>query len=188
MKRTYKPNLKGFITFPRSVILLLKNTDITITEFGYFLLFLTQLDYDPRHNDIYTVLLRDDKQLATVFNCDESTIYRKRTDLIKRGLLQTDSDGNTRCNLLPLFLSKNSTILTHLTDEQLKQIFAVSTDTPHEIQTKIAEMQFESQDYPVTTKQHDSKSTFSSKYDLCSFNKCIEQKLDESIKPEDIPF
>jgi hypothetical protein len=64
MKIKYKTNLKGYISVLRSISLLLKDNTLDLSLLGAYLLFVMQADWDKKH-DNYTMIIRDDKQLAT---------------------------------------------------------------------------------------------------------------------------
>lgn len=181
MKRIYKPNYKGFLILPRAIQFFFQNTALRPSDLGYFISFITQLDFDPRH-ELYTVLLRDDSQLATMWNVHQTTVSRQKKDLIEKGFLQQDQRGYLTSNLLPLFLSKNSSILASLSETQMKAIFTNHQESPEELVNKIAKMHFYPNKETVKKKYKDPKSRFSSKSDLS------QSVHDEDIDPEDIPF
>lgn len=184
MKRIYKPNYKGYLTLPRAFLYLLQNNYLTPTEFTYFLIFLSQADFDKRHGDLYTVILRDDEQIAKIINTHISTISRMKKKLIKKLILQKYKNGYIKVNLLPLFDKNNAHIFARLNSTQLQSLFAFQLENASHLQNKIAEMQFEDTEEKDITTTKKSKSMFSSKKDLGSSTKDIEEYID----PEDLPF
>jgi hypothetical protein len=183
MKRIYEPNYKGFLILPRATQFLLKNASLSVTEFGYFLLFLTQIDFDSRHKEIYTAILRDDKQLADMWGVNKTTVYKNKLKLLEKGLIQEDENGYFKINLLPLFLSKNSAKLAILNIQQLQNIFAIHKESSDEINQIIAKMQFDDTDSVDTISHFDPKSTFSSKEDLS-----LSNHSSENIDSDEILF
>lgn len=101
MKIKYKTNFAGYIPVLRSIQLLLKDHMLTFTQLGAFICFVSQADFDHRHPH-YTVIIRDDYQLAEEWGCSPSTVHRRRKELIDKGLLN-EKDGMTRVTNFTLF-------------------------------------------------------------------------------------
>lgn len=170
------------------MLLLIASNELTILEFSFLIILLTQVDYDSRHTDTYTVILRDDDQIAKLLNISSSAVYRHKRELIRKGFLQKGKNGYIKINLLPLFLSKNAPKIANLNESQLKELFAKFHGVPQELEEKIANMQFAVLKHKDRTSHSKYKSTFSSKEDLDSFKRGNNQKMNEDVDPDDIPF
>src|SRR3989344_4736658 len=101
MKIKYKANFKGYIPVLRSLQLLLKNKTLTFAQLGAYICFVAQADFDNKHRN-YTVVVRDDYELAKEWSCSPSTVHRQRKELISKGLLY-EEDGLTRIKNFALF-------------------------------------------------------------------------------------
>lgn len=83
---TFAVNYSGYIPVLRSILLLVNSGVIPLSLLGSYIYFVMQADFDTRHK-YYSVVLRDDEQLANAANVNPTTIYRHRKELIKAGLL-----------------------------------------------------------------------------------------------------
>ncbi|MFH1863954.1 MAG: hypothetical protein ABIJ85_03550 [bacterium] len=101
MKRRYKVKDGGYLSVMRDIQVLLQDRTINFTTFGAYICFVFQADWDKRHEN-YRVILPNDKEMAKLWGCDESTVYRNRIKLIKMGLLEL-LNGNTYVKNLDLF-------------------------------------------------------------------------------------
>lgn len=183
MKRVYSPNYKGYIILPRGILSVL-SINLSVIELAYFIIFLTQADYDSRHKETYAIILRDDKQIAEINKVNLSTITKNKNKLIKRGYIYKNTYGNYYIPLLPLFIKENAHMVAGLNFAQAKELFAPSHLNPADLKDKIAKMHMDNVEFSIGTSQKKSKSTFSSKEALSSSN----EEKGKQIKEDDIPF
>lgn len=94
-------NYSGYIPILRGILLLLKTRTISVTQLGFYIFFVMQADFDPKHR-YYRTIIRDDKQLAKISGVASTTIYRRRKELIEVGLL-VEVDGVTKISNFELF-------------------------------------------------------------------------------------
>lgn len=87
MKMKYNPQQSGYITVLRDFQKLLSNKELSFSLLGAYLLFVFQADWDRRHNNCRAIL-PDDKDLAKLWNCHISTVYRMKKKLVKLGLIE----------------------------------------------------------------------------------------------------
>lgn len=138
MKIKYKTNYIGYISVLRGIQFLLKNPDFGFTQLGAYIAFVTQADWDRRH-DNYRVIIRDDQELAKAWNCSVSTVHRKRKELIKLGLL-TEQDGTTRITNFYVFEKEWVKLFAKLPESTMQTIFATSHTEIEKKDYFIAEM------------------------------------------------
>ena len=101
MNIKYQINYSGFIPVPRGILLLLKTGTISIHQLGFYLLFVMQADFDPKHG-YYRAVIRDDKQLAKLSSIASTTVYRHRKELIEAGVL-VEQNGVTKVTNFKVF-------------------------------------------------------------------------------------
>lgn len=127
MKIKYKTNFAGYIPVLRSIQMLLKDHILTFTQLGAFICFVSQADFDHRHPN-FTVIIRDDYQLAQEWGCSPSTVHRRRKELIDKGLLY-ENDGITRVTNFTLFqLDWVKSAFAKLPPAIVKSFYAKSID------------------------------------------------------------
>lgn len=105
MYKKYTTNYKGYISVLRILQIYLKDQTITLTEFAAYLILIMNADFDTRHES-YGQIMRSDSEIAEGVGSDQSTIYRHRTSLIRKGLLLQE-DRYTYVKLLDLYTSTN---------------------------------------------------------------------------------
>lgn len=139
MKIKYKTNYKGYLSILRGVQYLLNQGIINISQLGYYICFVSQADFDNKH-PTYGVILRDDEELATEWNCDSSTIYRHRKKLIEKGLLE-EKNGLTLVTNFHAFELEWVKIFAKLPPATLQSLFVKSQEEIVKDPNVIAEMQ-----------------------------------------------
>lgn len=182
MKIKYKTNLKGYITVLRSISLLLKDNTLDLSLLGAYLLFVMQADWDKKH-DNYTMIIRDDKQLASEWGCSQSTVNRKRNQLIKMGLLKVEN-GITQVTNFSMFVPEWTKTYAKLPAETTKSLYSLTIDQVAKEISSLADMhknqdQKSIQSFNVPSKENITLSS--------SNNKNIEDSY-EDIDPDEIPF
>lgn len=172
MKINYKTNFSGYIHMLRASQLLLKDKTLSFTEFGAYICFVAQADFEKRHKKTYGVIIRDDIEIAKELNFNETTIYKHRKSLIKKGLL-IEENGLTIVPNLYLFEHPYVWKLAKLKYpvEQLHYLFANPHIKIEIVQDIIAKLQ-EKQPQKTT-----NSSSLSSKSNLSSFE--VEIDVDE---------
>lgn len=97
-----KANYKGYLGIFRREKLLLKETQLTLSHFGAFVLFLLSADWDKDHSTFGAIPSDAEMEVAT--GIDSSTWSRHRNFLYKQGLLLSN-DGfftlKTSGNIFP---------------------------------------------------------------------------------------
>src|SRR3990170_935919 len=100
--KTRKP-YKGFFCFSR-VMLLLFQTGNNVLDFGAlgsYIALVGEADWDRRHST-YGCITRSDEDLARKWNCDPSTVWRKKNQLKELGVLVKRDDGFYRVKHIEL--------------------------------------------------------------------------------------
>lgn len=138
MKIVHKANFKGYITILRSIQYLLKDKTINFTQLGAFISFAAQADWDSRHPH-YSVIIRDDAELAREWGCSVTTVSRKRKELIKIGVLY-EKDGLTRIKNFSMFELKWLKTLANVPPTITKTFYAMTLDEVAESVDSIAKM------------------------------------------------
>lgn len=150
MKIKYKTNLIGYLPILRGIQLLLTNHSLNFAQLGAYICFVTQADFDKRHEN-YRVILRDDLELAKAWSCNSVTVYRQRKQLIKKGLL-TEENGLTKITNFYLFELEWVKLFAKLPTQTLQTLFTQS-------QEKLTKEQFSNAE---TQDNQDQKTTQSS--------------------------
>lgn len=109
MKIEIKINLTGSLPVPRAVSCLVNQRIITISDLGWYLLFVMQADFGHKYKT-YGVVTKSDSILAQEINCNPTTVFKKRKKLIKVGLLKK-LDKNTIVSAYELFTRADKTIV-----------------------------------------------------------------------------
>jgi len=138
MKLKYKTNFVGYIPILRGIQLLLKNKTLNFTQLGAYLCFVAQADFDRKHKN-FRIILRDDYELASEWNCSPSTVYRRRMELIKKGLL-IEEDGVTKVTNFYMFELEWVKILAKLPLSTMQSLFTESQEEVAKEEFVIAEM------------------------------------------------
>lgn len=138
MKIKYKTNFAGYFPLLRAILLLLKDNTLNFTQLGAYLCFVAQADFDRKH-PYYTVIIRDDSELANEWGCSSSTVNRKRKELIKIGLLY-ENDGLTRIKNFSMFELEWLKTLAKVPPTITKTFYAKTLDEIAESFDTIAEM------------------------------------------------
>lgn len=138
MKIKYKTNFKGFVPVLRSIQLLLQDGTLNFTQLGAYISFVSQADFDSKHPH-YTVLIRDDYELAKAWRCSPSTVNRRRNELIQKGLL-SEVDGVTRVTNYSLFEYSMIKTYAKVEPQLLKTFFAITIDEVAKKVQSVAEM------------------------------------------------
>lgn len=179
MKITYKANYAGYLVVLRAIQMLLKDGTLNFTQLGAFICFVAEADFDSRH-PYYTVITRDDAELANAWGCNSSTVTRKRKELIRKGLLSSE-DGLTKVTNFSLFELQWVKTYAKLKPTILQVLFAKTLSESAKEMEKIAIMQ-------ANQPQNDAQSfNISSKGELTSFDgdkEYIDSILDNEIDEE----
>lgn len=109
MKVNIPINLNGRVAVPRSVISLIDKQNLSVSDFGWYLLFVTQTDFGSKYKT-YGVITKGDITIAEFIGTDPSTVNKKRKRLIKLGLLK-EIDRNTLISNFDLYDGKNKTVV-----------------------------------------------------------------------------
>jgi len=181
MNDPYDPIYKGYLIFPRGLILLFANHDISARDFTFLLLIATQAFWDIRQEK-YGVVKLDVLQLAELLNVNEGTIYNVINKFIKLGIMNRTDKNNLLINLMPFLTKDNRHILAKMDKDVSEKLFVLPQHSIKELQEKIVKSQFKDIDYTVKTVKNEFKSEFPSKEDLCSLEN------NENINPDDVPF
>lgn len=121
MRINYSITYSGYIPVLRSILLLLNNKHLSLSQLGAYIYFVMQADFDSRHPH-YRVILRDDKQLANEAGVSYTTIYRLRKGLIQIGLL-VEKNGVTFVTNYHMFEFGFMKKLTKMKPSNLKCLF-----------------------------------------------------------------
>lgn len=179
MKRPYNPNYSGSFPIPRAIQLLLKNKTLNFTLLAAYLCFVAQADWDKKH-PFYSVIIRDDNELAKGWNCSVSTVTRKKEALIKKGLLY-EKDGLVYVKNTTLFENEWVSIYAKLPPATLKTFFA---KTPEEVANMLKEsakmqenqVQNTPQSFNVSSKGNSGFSTEDEEYINSTLTSDIERE------------
>ena len=169
MKIKYKANFKGYIPVLRSLQLLLKDKTLTFAQLGAYICFVAQADFDNKHRN-YTVIVRDDYELAKEWACSPSTVHRQRKELRSKGLLYEDDDGLTRIKNFALFELSWVKTFTKFPPVLLKLFFAITLEESLKEAKNIANLQDDQvqkvpQSSSISSKGELSSSRLSSQTD-----------------------
>lgn len=186
MKRRYPPNYKGFLYLHRAVLFLYKTYKVTASEFAYFLTFLLQSDYDKRHTETYSLILRDDDQIAEIMQVNPSTVNRQKKKLLRKGLIQKIR-GNYCINSVVLFTKDTRHLQTQVDIAKLQIIYSLMHLSSTELVDKVAIMQMGIMKQTITPPSKKARSRFSTRDDLGSSPK-ENLSMNEDVDPDDIPF
>lgn len=147
MKINYKTNSSGYFIILRALQTLFKSKGLNFTQFGAYICFISQVDFDEKHKN-YGVITRDDKELAKEWNCSETTVFRNRKELISKGLLLFE-DGQTKVPNYYIFELKWAKLLVKIPIAYLHEILSNPQKDMAELQLFIAKTQ-ENQDLKGT--------------------------------------
>lgn len=176
MYKKYSINYKGYISLLRITQMYLKDQTLTMTEFAAYLILVMNADFDNRHST-YGQILRTDKEIAVGIGSNQSTIYRHRTSLIRKGLL-FQIERYTYVKFLDLYTSSNIGKIAKFDSSKLKNYLAIILRT-----NAVSYEEFTKQN---AGKSHtDSKSNNSSNEESSIYQQVSTNKEDEL---EDIPF
>jgi len=95
-------SLKGYLVLMRNAFNLISNKQLTFTQFGAYLYFVSQADWSKQTGHKYSCIIRDDETMAGLLKVSQSTIWRQRTALVKRGML-VEREGLTWVKNMSLF-------------------------------------------------------------------------------------
>ena len=178
MKITYKTNFNGYIILLRAIQLLIKDKTLDFTELGSYICLIAQADYDRRHKRTYSIIIRDDKEIADELGCDYSTIYRHRKNLIKKGLLVETSEGYTKVPNFYLFELKYAQYLAKVPAPHLHKLFAKPLGISEGLQELMAKLQ-DNKLQSVNSSSTSSKGNLGSSH---NFQQDIDiDEVDEAI-------
>lgn len=181
MKIIYPFNYSGYIPVLRGMLLLVKTKTITLSQVGPYLCFVMQADFDSRHPH-YRVVLRDDKQIAKEFDIDETTVYRYRKMLIKKGLLIRE-DGLTKIPNYYMFELDKVKKLTKISTSKLQEIFAKPKESFADIELFIAKTQSVQPQNNIQSSDVSYKGGVSSEEDIDLIREYFnENDIDKDIR------
>lgn len=109
MKIEIPINLKGSLPVPRAVTSLINQNLITISDLGWYLIFVMQADFGHKYKT-YGVITKGDQIIANECGCNVTTVFKKRKKLIKVGLLKIKGK-NTAISNYELFTRNDKTII-----------------------------------------------------------------------------
>ncbi|KKR13386.1 hypothetical protein A2865_03010 [Candidatus Woesebacteria bacterium RIFCSPHIGHO2_01_FULL_39_17] len=139
--KTRKP-YKGFFCFSR-VMLLLFQTGNNVLDFGAlgsYIALVGEADWDRRHST-YGCITRSDEDLARKWNCDPSTVWRKKNQLKELGVLVKRDDGFYRVKHIELLELPTAMKLSKLVIADSQDLIAKTQELIAESQKNIADMQ-----------------------------------------------
>jgi len=139
MKISYLITYSGYIPVLRSILLLFKYKNLSLSQLGAYIYFVMQADFDNRHPH-YGAILRDDKQLANEIGVSHTTIYRQRKNLIKAGLL-TEKNNITFITNYHMFEFERVKKLVKLKLPNLQDLFTKPQEEMADLELSIANMQ-----------------------------------------------
>jgi len=93
---------KGYLHFPRALLLVFKIESLDFGLLGAFIAFSTECDWD-RHHDTYGCLTKPDEYLARKWGCNLTTVWRKKQQLLKRGCFEITKQGYYKLNYIEWF-------------------------------------------------------------------------------------
>src|SRR5260370_41680230 len=85
MNKKYLTNKNGYLVIHRGIQRLLQ--DIGFSLFAAYIGFVCEAGWDRRY-DTYRAILPNDSELAILWGCHESTVFRNKKALVKFGLLE----------------------------------------------------------------------------------------------------
>jgi len=139
MKINYKSNSSGYFIILRALQSLFKSKGLNFTQFGAYICFISQVDFDAKHKN-YGLITRDDQELAKEWNCSETTVFRNRKELINKGLLLYEN-GQTKVPNYYIFELKWAKVLVKIPITHLQDIISNPQDNMAELQSFIAKME-----------------------------------------------
>lgn len=117
MRIKHEPTISGWFPLMR-VLFKLLNSNLTVTELGYYLLFVSQANFDTRHKH-YTAILRDPDYIAKEFALSTSTVSRQRRNLQNKGLIK-ECKGTFYIRNMELFKTSDVQSLVKSNPDYLK--------------------------------------------------------------------
>lgn len=156
IKQKRKP-YKGYLPTPKTLMLFFqKDKGFDFAGFGSLIALASLCDWDSRHESYACLKLTDD-DIAHLWKCNPSTVWRIRKRLEKKGLIHTSDVGYPRLTYFELFDYQ-------ITKELAKQEFADSQELIAKTQELIAVKQGKIADVQDNQVQNDTQSSrFSSK-------------------------
>jgi len=156
MKIIYPINYAGYFPIQRSILTLISNRIIPLSQLGSFICLVSQADFDPRHR-YYSTILRDDNQIAAEFGINSTTIYRHRKDFIKAGLL-FEENGVTKVTNYRMFDLEWVQKLAKRNNPHPEQLFLMPLDATASFESFIANLQ--NNQGEITTQSSNSNVSF----------------------------
>lgn len=161
MKIEYKTDFEGFIPILRAALLLIKEKNLSFAQFGAYIMFTSQANYNKR-NKYYGYIIRSDKEIGRALDYDSTAIYKLKIALIKKGLFQ-NKDGLTYIPNFYLFKSPWPSKLAKIPSSFLQDLFVNPQEEVEGLQGAIAKLQESKLDKT-------SRFKVSSKFNLSSSN------------------
>lgn len=180
MDTTILKPYKGFLVLPRAVLLPFLRYPPQFLDFGAFIAFVSECDWDKRHSN-YATIKKSDAELALRWSCDAATVWRYKQRLIKLGLLIKDG----KILKVKHFEWFDMAIAYKLAKHPLattQDLFAISQDIVANTQGNIARVQ----DNQGQNKPQSSNVSF--KGNIGVSNDEYRDVGNEDVDPDDIPF
>lgn len=132
---------KGYVYFIRAIMLIFQNNKaLDFDGLGSFIAFALECDWDRKH-PTYGLLTKPFDYLAQKWNCDPSTVYRKRDKLISLGLLEKTDKDLLRLRYIEWFDPSISKELARMDFADSQKLFAKTQELVADMQGKAADMQ-----------------------------------------------
>jgi hypothetical protein len=135
-----KTSLKGYLILARPIFKLIPEKGLSASQLFYYLYFVSQADWDRRHEQLYSCIIRDDNELAEGLKVNPSTVWRNKKALIECKLLKV-KEGRTYINNLSLFEIGTVKSAIKADIANLQDYFAKPEDDLAKILMEIAETQ-----------------------------------------------
>lgn len=133
---------KGYIYFMRAIMLLFQNENKSLDfgTLGTFIAIASECDWDRKH-PTYGCLTKPDEYLARRWKCNPSTVWRKKMNLKRLGLLKETDSGLFRLCYIEWF---EASVAKELAKEEFansQEFIARTQDLVASSQRKIADVQ-----------------------------------------------
>ena len=158
MNTDIKP-YKGYVYFIRAIMLLFQNNKaLDFDGLGTFVAFAIECDWDPRHST-YGHLKKSFDYLARKWNCDNSTVYRKKDKLISLDLIEKTDQNMYRVKYFEWFNPRMSNKLANMEFADSQDLIANTQKLVANVQDKVANVQtvqdqYNPQSFNVSSKDN----------------------------------
>lgn len=156
-----EPSLKGYLVLVRSIFTLISNKQLSFTQLGAYLYFVSQADWSRQTGHMYSCILRDDEKMANLLQVSQSTIWRQKKALVKKGFL-FEREGLTWITNMSLF---DISIVKSVIKANLANTHEYFANTEEELAKKLLDIA-ETQKGQVQKDGQNSKFPFKSRLDV----------------------